>query len=237
MKLILRISFLVSIVSLLFMSGCMSAYDRNAAEERLEKVTLDNEIVQKRSIIRMPIKVAVYIDMETMDSDGNFEETWDWDRVNRNLILSYLDNLEELGYISDYFLIPDSPDFAMQDINYLVGEADKQNADVLLTLRGVIWVHSYLNPSAILNLTIICGWLVPGSNRDAVLQVRMDLWNVKGKDCILTVKGEGATKLSMPTFLINTEDAVDQVKRDTLRKVLPEFRKRCREIKPANKGT
>ncbi|MFZ2657115.1 MAG: hypothetical protein WAX69_19430 [Victivallales bacterium] len=232
MSIFFRVVFAVSTMVLPLLAGCMSTYDRGAVENRLESVTLDNEVDQKRSIVYMPIKVAVFIDMETMDADGNFEENWDWGRGDKKLVISYLDNLEELGYIKDYFVIPDSPDFTMQDINYLIGEAGKQNADVLLTLRGVIWVNSYLNPSAIFNLTILGAWLVPGSNRDAILKVNMDLWNVKGRDCILTVKGEGVCRLSRPTLLIDTEEAVDQVKRDTLHKVLPEFKKRCREIKP-----
>ena len=233
MSIVFRIAFVISTLVLPFLAGCMSTYDRVAVEARFDKVTLDDVVVQKKSIISMPIKIAVYVDMETMDSTGNFEETWDWGKGDRKLIMSYLDNLEELGYISGYFIIPDSPDFAMQDIKYLIGEAEKQNADVLLTLRGIIWINSYLNPSAIFNLTILGAWIVPGSNRDAVLQARMDLWNVSDKDCILTGRGEGVTRLSRPSFLIETEDAVDQVKIETLRKIMPEFKKRCREIKPA----
>ncbi|HCE42719.1 MAG TPA: hypothetical protein DET40_04155 [Lentisphaeria bacterium] len=233
MGIVFRILFILSTLAFPFLAGCMSTYNREAVEDRLEKVTLDNEVAQQMSIIYMPIKVAVFIDMETMDSDGGFEENWDWSKSDKKLIMSYLDNLQDLGYISEYFLLPDNADFTMQDINYLIDEAGKREADVLLTLRGIIWINSYLNPSSIFNLTILGAWLVPGSNRDAILQVNMDLWNVKDNNCVLTVKGEGVTRLSRPTFLIETEEAVDTVKRDTLRKILPEFKKRCREIKPA----
>jgi hypothetical protein len=232
MKNIYKVSFVIAAMALLFISGCTIGYDRAAAENRLEKVSLDN-VSQKRNVIKTPLKVAVFADMETMNSDDQFAETWDWSSGDKKLIMSYLENLEELGYISDYFMIPDNPSFSMQDINYLIIEAKKQDADVLITLRGVIKVNRYFNPAAILDLTIIGACLFPGSNCDAILIMNMNLWNVKGRDCILTVRGEGVKSISEPTFLIDPEDAVGPVRRDTLRKVLAEFKKKCRQIKPA----
>ncbi len=214
-----------------FLSGCISGFDREAAETRFEAVNIDNSN-QDISIIKTPLKVAVFGDMETMSPPDTFEETWDWSRGDKQLMVSYLNNLEELGYISDYFVINDRPELSMQDISQLLMEAEKQNADVLLTVRGIIQVNSYFNPAAILDLTILGACLFPGSNRDIMLMVRMNLWNVKDKSCILTVKGEGVKKISEPTFLIDTEGAVNSVKRDTLGKVLAEFKKRCRDIKP-----
>jgi hypothetical protein len=232
MKSFYRLSLVIPAILLLLTSGCTIGYDRAAAENRLEKVSLDN-VSQKPNTIKTPLKVAVFADMETMESSGQFIETWDWSSGDKKLIMSYLENLEELGYISDYFMIPDSPSFSMQDINYLIDEAKKQNADVLITLRGVIKVNRYFNPAAILDLTILGACLFPGSNCDAILIMNMNLWNVNGRDCILTVHGEGFKSISEPTFLIDPEDAIGPVRRDTLRKVLAKFKKKCREIKPA----
>ena len=225
-------SLVIPELALLFLAGCTMGYDRAAAENRLEKVNLD-EISSKPNIIKTPLKVAVFADMETMNSPSEFVETWDWSTGDKKLIMSYLGNLEELGYISDYFIIPDDPGFSMQDINYLINEAKKQNADVLITLRGIIKVNRYFNPAAVLDLTVLGACLFPGSNCDALLLVHMDMWNVKDRDCILTVTGEGIKRISEPTFLMEPDDAVIPVRRDTLRKVLAEFRKRCRDIKPA----
>ena len=232
MKNIFKIFLLISAVSLLLLSGCTMGYDKGAAENRLDKINLD-KVSLKPNTITTPLKVAVFADMETMNSPDSFEETWDWSSGDKKLILSYLENLEELGYISDYFLIPDDPSFSMQDINYLINEARKQDADVLITLRGIIKVNRYFNPAAILDLTILGACLFPGSNCDAILLVHMDMWNAKDKDCILSVRGEEIKRISEPTFLLDLDDAIVPVRRDTLRKVLAEFKKRCREIKPA----
>ena len=232
MKSIFKESLVIPAMALLFLVGCATGYDKAAAENRLKKITLDN-ISQKPNTIRTPLKVALFADMETMNSPEQFEETWDWSSGDKKLIISYLVNLQELGYISDYFVIPDAPDFSMQDINYLNNEARKQDADVLITLRGIIKVNRYFNPAAILDMTILGACLFPGSNCDALLLLNMDMWNVKDKDCILTVVGEGIKRISEPTFLLEPDDAIVPVRRDTLRKVLAEFKKRCREIKPA----
>ena len=232
MKSIFKESLVIPAMALLFLVGCATGYDKAAAENRLKKITLDN-ISQKPNTIRTPLKVALFADMETMNSPEQFEETWDWSSGDKKLIISYLVNLQELGYISDYFVIPDAPDFSMQDINYLINEARKQDADVLITLRGIIKVNRYFNPAAILDMTILGACLFPGSNCDALLLLNMDMWNVKDKDCILTVVGEGIKRISEPTFLLEPDDAIVPVRRDTLRKVLAEFKKRCREIKPA----
>ncbi|HBC87464.1 MAG TPA: hypothetical protein DCZ94_10955 [Lentisphaeria bacterium] len=224
--------YLLFALTILLMSGCIIGFDRDAAERRLADVNLDN-VDANPNLMRMPLKVAVFADLENMSSSGEFDETWDWSSGDKNLIISYLDNLVELKYLSEYVIIPDD-DISQQDINVVIEKAQALNADALLTLRGVIKVNKYFNPAAILDLTIIGACLFPGSNREAFLIVYMNLWNVKEKDCVLTVKGEGTKKISEPTFLIDTQDAVDSVKRDTLRKILAEFKKRCREIKPAN---
>jgi len=227
-----KVSLVIPALALLFLTGCTMGYDKDAAEGRLEKITLDN-VSQKPNTIRTPLKVAAFSDMETMISSDRFVETLDWSSGDKKLVGSYLENLQELGYISDVFVIPDAPDFSMNDINYLINEAKKQDADVLITVRGIIKVNRYFNPAAILDLTILGACLFPGSNCDALLLVHMDMWNVKDKDCILTVYGEGIKRISEPTFLIEPDDAIVPVRRDTIRKVLAEFKKRCREIKPA----
>jgi len=197
------------------------------AEKRLEDINLSDAPVG--SALKPPVKVAVFADLETMDQAGNFSETWDWGTNDRNLITSYLKDLVDMKYISEYVVIPDNSDHGMQDITYLLGEAKKQNADALLTIRGVMKVNKYINPAAILDLTILGACLFPGSNREAILLVNLNLWNVKDNGCVMTVKGEGEKMISEPTFLIDTRDAVDAARTDTLRKVLSEFKKRCRE--------
>jgi hypothetical protein len=232
MKNIFKVCLVIPAVALFFLVGCTIGYDRVAAENRLGKVTLD-EVSSKPNTIKTPLKVAVFADMETMLSPDEFAETWDWSIGDKKLVKSYLDNLQELGYIADYFVIPDEPSLSMQDINYLISEAKKRDADVLITLRGIIKVNRYFNPAAILDLTILGACLFPGSNCDALLLMHMNMWNVKDRDCILTVTGEGIKRISEPTFLMDPEDAVIPARRDTLRRVLAEFKKRCRDIKPA----
>ncbi|MEI6422794.1 MAG: hypothetical protein WCP55_11280 [Lentisphaerota bacterium] len=234
MKNSVKMSLVIPGMALLLLTGCTMGYDKEAAERRLEKVTLD-EVSLKPNTIKTPLKVAVFADMETMNSPEEFIETWDWGAGDKKLVRSYLVNLQELGYISDYFVIPDEPGLSMQDINYLISEAKKQDADVLITIRGVIKVNRYFNPAAILDLTILGACLFPGTNCDALLLMHMNMWNVKDKNCILNVTGEGIKRISEPTFLMEPDDAVSPVRSDTLRKVLAEFKKRCRELKPANK--
>ena len=232
MKNILKVALVLPAMALLFFAGCTTGYDKAAAENRLEKVSLD-DISPKPNTIKTPLKVAVFIGMETMNSTGGFVKLWNWSAGDRKLVMAYLENLEELGYISDYFIIPDNPGFLMQDINCLISEARKHDADVLVTIRGIIKVNRYFNPAAVLDLTIIGACLFPGSNCDALLLMHMNMWNVKDRDCILTVTGEGIKRISEPTFLIEPDDAVSPARRDTLREVLAEFKKKCREIKPA----
>ncbi|MEI6424958.1 MAG: hypothetical protein WCP55_22285, partial [Lentisphaerota bacterium] len=232
MKNIFNIAVIIFALLPPFLSGCTITYDKLAAENRLEKVILD-DISSKPNIIKTPLKVALFCDMETMNSPEEFVKSWNWNMGDKKLVISYLENLEELGYISEYYVIPHNLGSSMQDINHLINEARKMDADVLITLRGIIKVNRYFNPVAILDLTLLGACLFPGSNCDAILLAHMDMWNVKDRDCILTVTADGIKRISEPTFLIEPDDAVSPVMRETLRKVLAEFKKRCREIKPA----
>ncbi|MCX6984640.1 MAG: hypothetical protein NT118_07805 [Lentisphaerae bacterium] len=215
------------------LSGCTS-FDRVAAEKRL--AAENPEIVQPTdSSLAKPFKLGILLDLETADSSGEYRRDWSWDDYEKKMVSSYADSLVKEGGVSEYFFIPEQ-DMPLQDLNAVMKKAAENKTDALLTIRGVINVNKYMNFFGILDFTIIGALVLPGSNMDVALLAHLDLWDLKNQKPLISLKSDGiqkdfGTTLFIRTNFANTENAVGNVKVDTLRKLLIDFKKKITEIR------
>jgi len=214
------------------LSGCTS-FDRFAAEKRLSSANIG--IIQRTgTALAKPLKLGILLDLETVDSDGEYHRKWRWDDTDKRMVCSYADSLVKEGAVSGYFFIAEQ-DAPLQDLNAVLANARENGAEALLSIRGVISVEKYMNPFGILDPTIIGALVLPGSTLDVTLLARLDLRDLKSHKTLFSLKSEDRRQNFNTTFFIrtnaaNTENAVSEVKTDTLRNLLIDFKKEFARI-------
>jgi hypothetical protein len=214
-------------------SGCAS-FDRLAAEKRL--ASANPEIVRPTDTsLAKPFKLGILLDLETADSSGEYKRVWNWDDTEEKMVSSYADSLVKEGGVSKYFFIPEQ-DRPLQDLGEAMKTASENGADALLTVRGVINVSKYINPLGILDPTIIGALVLPGSNMDVTILVRLELWDMKSRKSLISIKSDSVkrdvnTTLFIRTNSANTENAVKAVKVEAIRTLLIDFKKRFAGIR------
>ena len=225
----MKTRLLSSILAVVLLTGCATSFDQLSAEKRLNTINLDKGQASGTQL-KKPFKLAIFADLETVDSSDDFYESWDWNQYERKMISSYADDLKKEGYVSEYFFIPDQ-ELSIQDINSIMKEAEGKGADALLTIRSIIKVNAYMNPAALLDPTIIGALWLPGSNRDVMILSHLDMWNMKSREALISVKSDCIKKAVAPTLFISTVDTVNEAKTDSLRSLLMQFKKKLPALK------
>ena len=229
----------------LVLSGCATGFNRQAVQERLEGQALeinDADIklaLEKKSQIRFPIKVAVQMTAETYpykrpELDGSDTDQWRWTVKDKEQIEVWAKDLIEAGIVSDMFVMSDVISQG-SDVKSMRLAAAKHGADAVLLIKGVAQVDDYLNPAGILNLLIVPGFFVSGSNKDVLLMMKGAMWDVGNEFLYLSVDAEAEVKNKGPTFRFKENDAIDKAKGKALASFGKELKKRMKALKGEKK--
>jgi rhombotail lipoprotein len=223
-------------VCVLFL-GCSHGFDRGQLKERLDTEAVqvtDADVRAALSLkpqLRFPIKVGVaFLEEDTFDRSDPRAARWHWSERDREAVLAATATLRERGVISDLFVIAKDL-IAGRDLKHLRLAAAKHGADAVIVVQGAAQVDRYVNALAILNLSILGGFVVPASHRDAVFAVRCAMWDVGNEVLYLTAETEGEAKRLGPTFLIEDGPALDGAKEDALRGFDAELTRRLTALK------
>ena len=209
---LLELALLATISSLL--TGCATSFHRENAMARLSDLKPDRSGVVNVEF-ETPLKLAVYMDMETINSDGAFFDKWQWNHEDELILIPYFDRLVKKRIFSDYFFLPENG-FDPVDIDGVFKQAEKDGAEAILSIRSISFVDWYYNPAGILDLTLIGTFWIPGSNRDALILIRGDYWDVKNRRLVFSTWSEGLSRTVGPTFIISSENAFKEAKRKSL---------------------
>jgi hypothetical protein len=219
---------LIALVPVL-VCGCVShGFDRAAIQERLHDGTLqvtDEAIAEARSTraqLRFPCRVAVYF--KPAEHGG-----WWWAPEDKAALEPWAAALKHEGIASEVFPLPDMLT-GKGDAKELRLAAAKCGADVLLVIRGVAQTDSYQNPAAMLYLTGVGGFLVPGSHRDSLFVMEGCLIDVDNGYVYTGVQAEGVGKIIRPTFLIEDRDAIARARAKAVGQFGEEFLRRMRAL-------
>ncbi|MBA4066467.1 MAG: hypothetical protein C0501_22700 [Isosphaera sp.] len=213
----------------LVLCGChATGFDRDALRERLNDGTLqspDAAVAEARAArpqLKFPCRVAVHL---RPPGGGD----WRWTPEDRAAMEGWAAALKKEGLASDVFPLPEM----------LVGEgkvkdlrlaAAKCGADVLFVVRGAAQVDGYLNWAAVLNLTVVGGYVVPASHRDALFLMEGLLLDVDNEYVYAGVQTEGVGKVVRPTFLVEDKDAVSRAKAEAVARFGGEVLRRMRVL-------
>jgi hypothetical protein len=212
------------------LSGCVtsSGYNRNLLEARLREdgnKVIDKDIKQITRLepqLRFPCRIAVAL----REGAGH----WRWTPRDRQVMDTWAANLRKEGIASDVVFMSNL--FADGDsLQHLRASAAKYGADALLVVKGTAVTDSRINALAVLNLTVVGGFVVPGSHRDAMFQIEAALVDVNNGFLYASadVQGEGSTLA--PTFLIEEKDCINCAKQEALAAFGPELMLRMRNLR------
>jgi hypothetical protein len=109
--------------------------------------------------------------------------------------------------------------------------AAQHGADAVLVLKAAHQTDSYLNAAAWLNLTILGGYIIPASHRDALFLIEGGLVDVKNGFLYASVEAEGQASIMRPTFTVVDKDAVEPAKKAALEALCPELMRRLSTLR------
>lgn len=213
---------------LLLLAGCASGFDRQALTSRMQNESLsivDPDQVKARQAppqLKFPCRVAVYLRPDGRDG-------WRWDAKDKAVMESWAKVLRDDGIVSDVFFLPTMLTGKGEPAELRLA-AMNSGADALLVVHGAYQVDKYINPAAMFNLTVVGGYLVPGSHRDALFMMEGCLFDPATGFVFAGVEAEGEGRIVRPTFTIEEKDAVVRAKAEALENFGPELLKRMRNL-------
>jgi hypothetical protein len=222
----------IPLLAVLALAGCSSGFNRSAAEARLQmedlQVTSD-DVVKAESLrpqLAFPCRIAVKLKGE-QDSH--------WTGEDKKSMECWAATLRQEGIASDVFFINDlfTPQSTGNDLKGLRATAAQYGADALFVMCGTAKTHTHRNPASILNLTIVGGYLAPGSTCDALFTIQAGLVDVHNGMLYATVESEGESTIYRPTWVLEEKDAIEKAKGKALAAFGPEVLQRMRNVKDA----
>jgi hypothetical protein len=208
--------------------GCANGFDRAALQERLNDGSIqmpDAAIAEARGTrpqLRFPCRIAVYL--KPADRGD-----WRWTPEDRAAMEPWAAALKAEGIATEVFPLPEML-AGKGDAKELRLAAAKCGADVLFVVDGAAQTDGYKNPAAVLNLTVVGGYLVPGSHRDSLFMMEGCLLDVDNGYVYTGVQAEGVGKIVRPTFLIEDKDAVALAKTKAIGQFGDELLRRMRTL-------
>src|SRR5262249_53268228 len=150
---------------------------------------------------------------------------WRWTHQDRELLEAWGDKLRKEGIASDVYLMSGlfAPAGGWKELRLA---AARHGADALLVLQGARPGGSYVTPAAVLNLTVVGGYVVPASHRDALFVLQGGLVDVGNGFLYASVEAEGEGRTVGPTFLVEEKVAVERARRQALEAFGPEMLRR-----------
>ncbi|HLW66151.1 MAG TPA: hypothetical protein VKS79_12640 [Gemmataceae bacterium] len=223
------------LVLALLLTGCFArGFDHPSVYTHLQPdpiSNMDEEIVKVgllRPQLTFPCRIAVYLPPSV---NGQ------WTSKEKDFVEAWATSLKTEGIAADMFLMSDlftngntgdtSKGPTLKDLRVA---AAKHGANALLVIQGECEVASYQNPAAVLNLTVVGGYLVPGSHRDALVTLQGALVDVSNGFLYTSVESQGDGKIIRPTFIVQDKPAIDKAKLKALENFGPELLKRMRNV-------
>lgn len=221
----LRYLWMLAVVPL----GCGHGFDRVALHSRLRDDSFQiNEaaiakVMALKPQLQFPCNVAVYL--KPSDSCD-----WRWTAKDKEILKGWADLLRQDGIEVNLFMISDM--FAgAGDLKSLRVAAARYGADVLLVIRGAEQNDRYENVASALNLTVVGGYVVPGSHCDSLFLMQAAMIDVGNEFIYASVESEGTASIVRPTFIIEESVAVKKAKQEALQNLGPELIQRIRNLR------
>lgn len=212
-----------------FLAGCAHGFNRDLLRERLADGSLqitDAAIADARALkpqLKLPCRVAYYLHPSSRSDD------WRWTPEDRASFEPLAAALKQEGIASDVFPLPEML-VGKGELKDLQLGAAKCGADVLLVVNGAAQSDKYKNPAALLYLTVVGGYVVPGNHVDSLFMLEGCLFDVDNGFVYTAAQAEGVGKIARPAFIIEERDAVAKAKKQAMGRFGEELLKQMRSV-------
>ena len=190
--------------------GCAHGIDRNALQERLNDgaiQTTDASIAEVRGLkpqLRLPCRLAVYLRPSS-------NQDWRWTLEDKAVLDQLATVLKKEGIVADVFPLPELIT-GKGDVKELRLAAAQCGADALFIIRGVAQTDSYQNFASVFNLTLVGGFVVPGSHMDSLFLIEGALIDVDNGFIYTAMQAEGMGRIMRPSFVIEERESIGMAK-------------------------
>ncbi len=218
---------------LLCLAGCAAGLDRNLVRYQLENSSLQitdettetiEEVKALRPQLMFPCKLAVYL------HPPGYSE-WQWTSGDKRIFDAWGKELKRQGVVREAFFLPNMLLGEKKDLHALRLAAAKCGADALLVVQGAVATDDYMNPAAAANLTVVGGFVVPGSHCDALFVAQALLIDVNNGFIYATAEGEGKGSVIRPSFIIEQSGAINNAKKRALHDLGPRVATQMQKLK------
>jgi hypothetical protein len=188
----------------------------------------DGEKVSSKALkpsLPFPCRVAVYFNPPAYSH-------WRWSAKDRTELESCGESLVVEGIASDIFVMPsmliDGKESNRLDLREIRDAAAKQGADAVFVIGAIPNATITKNWLAMLDPTILGGYLVHGSQCDAVFGIQGGLIDVFSGYLYLSIESAARARIFGPSFLIGQKEAFEEAKSEAftsfVRQIVPRIR-------------
>lgn len=216
------------LVLVCLMLGCTGGFNREMMMTRItgEQLQVTDDEVRKAKELKpqllFPCRVAVSLQGEGGD--------WRWTPKDKELLDASLQRMRHEGIVSDAFLMSDLF-VSGTSVKELRLAAANHGADALLVVKGLSRVEGHSNPAAVFNLTVVGGFVIPSSHRDARFTMQGGLIDVSNGYLYASMESEGEGGIVRPAFIVEDKDAVTAAKKQAVERFVPELHRRMQALR------
>ncbi|MDH5528004.1 MAG: hypothetical protein OEY97_11935 [Nitrospirota bacterium] len=172
-----------------------------------------------------PIRLAVVFREPENRPTARYASRW----TEQEKDLGWLQPLLNDGVLSDVVLLSGTVTTA-RTLGSLRDAAHNAGADAVLVLDAAGDAVRNINRWAWAYITIIGGWIVPGTRVDALAVVQGTLWGPEGDAPYLSVSSDGEAYRLAPAFLLRTDRVMTDARRVALDGFYTESARRLRGV-------
>ncbi|QQS36093.1 MAG: hypothetical protein IPM56_17935 [Ignavibacteriales bacterium] len=225
------IYFLILPLLILYCGCAGSGFDQGLINKKLSYDVITNDAdIQKvltlKPQLTAPLRLAVYLDQQVVNYWQN--TYWRWVENDKAKILDTLKSIDD-SLFSEIFIIPSSM-VGDSNIKTIRLAAARHNADAVLVIRGINDIDKYGNFWSWTYITIILGWIVPGTEVDSYFKLSASMWDVRNEYLYLTAESDSYSNYSKAAFIINDKNIVNKDKTVAFNSILKELKSRFKNL-------
>lgn len=208
------------LVALTFAGCAHRGFHRGEIRKALSYPVLTDDAAIARTLdlkpqLTAPFRLGVFFHERNVKSW--FNPRWRWTIRDANSIERALQPFLDSGVIKEIVMI-DAFMADGTDLKSVRSAAARYGVDAVLAINGIADWDTHANAWSMFYLTIIGGWLAPGTETIAYFAMYGSLWDVRNSYLYASASAESIKQDAVPGFQVDRTGVITKAKDDALRK-------------------